>query len=435
MIAEKKHISIDTVKLRQNFPILSRQVNGKPLIYLDNAATTQKPKAVIDSITNYYTNQNANIHRGVHKLSQDITTAYENARITIQKHLNAKNASEIIFTKGTTEGINLVASALAKLPSPTGEGLGVRRGDEILVSEMEHHSNILPWQTLCEDTLTSLGVTLKVIPVNDKGELNLEEFKKLLSPKTKVVAITHVSNTLGTINPVKEIIHITRQLTSPFGGEDERGTAVLIDGAQAVPHMKVDVQDLDADFYTFSGHKVYGPTGVGILYMKEKWMKQLPNYQVGGGTIKTVSFKKTEYMEGPLRFEAGTPHIEGGIGLAAALDYINKIGLDNIQAYEHELLEYATEKLNKIAGLRIIGTAKDKASVISFVIEGLHPLDIGTILDKLGIAVRTGHHCTQPLMEHFGIQGTVRASFAFYNTKEEVDELAKGIEKAVKMLK
>lgn len=422
-IVAKHIVPIDIKKIRQDFPILSRQVNSKPLIYLDSAATAQKPKVVIDAITNYYTTQNANIHRGVHKLSQDITTAYENARITIQKHLNAKSPNEIIFTRGTTDAINLIASSFGKK--------FIKSGDEIIVSEMEHHSNILPWQSLCSDTSTSLSVTagarLKVIPINDKGELNIEEFKKLLSAKTKIVAITHVSNTLGTINPVKEIIALTRKLTS--------GAAILVDGAQAVPHIKVDVQDLDADFYCFSGHKMYGPTGVGILYMKEKWLNELPNYQTGGGTIKTVSFKKTEYIEGPLRFEAGTPHIEGGIGLAAAIDYINAIGLENIQAYEHELLEYATEKLNKIQGLRIIGTAKEKACVISFVIEGLHPLDIGTILDKLGIAVRTGHHCTQPLMEHFGIPGTVRASFAFYNTKEEIDELVKGIEKAIKMLK
>ena len=429
--AIKYPIQFDVKKLRQNFPILSRQVNGKPLIYFDNAATTQKPKAVIDAIINYYNNQNANIHRGVHKLSQDITTAYENVRVTIQKHINAKSPNEIIFTRGTTDAINLIASSFGKFPSPAGEGPGVRSGDEIIISEMEHHSNILPWQMLCEEK----GAVLKVIPINDKGELIIEEYKKLLSNKTKMVAVTHVSNTLGTINPIKEIIRLARKSSPPSQGGAGSGPAILIDGAQAVPHMKVDVQDFDADFYCFSGHKVYGPTGIGILYMKEKWLKDLPNYQTGGGTIKTVSFKKTEYVEGPLRFEAGTPHIEGGIGLAAAIDYINKIGLENIQAYEHELLEYATEKLNKTKGLRIIGTAKEKASVISFVIDGLHPLDIGTILDQLGIAVRTGHHCTQPLMEHFGIPGTVRASFSFYNTKEEIDELMKGIEKAIRMLK
>lgn len=422
-LTAKNTLSFNVKEIRKDFPILSAQVNGKPLIYLDNAATAQKPQAVIDAVSNYYSAQNANIHRGVHKLSQDITTLYENARITIQKHLNARHAHEIIFTRGTTDAINLVAHAFGKKFITT--------GDEIIVSQMEHHSNILPWQTLCEEK----GAILKVIPVNEKGELNPEKFEKLLSSKTKLVAITHVSNTLGTINPVKEVVRLVRKHTSPPGEEAGSGAPIFVDGAQAVPHMKVDVRDLDADFYCFSGHKVYGPTGVGILYMKEKWMKELPNYQTGGGTIKTVSFKKTEYVDGPLRFEAGTPHIEGGIGLAAAIDYINKTGLENIQAYEYELLEYATEKLSKINGLKIIGTAKEKASVISFVIDGLHPLDIGTILDKLGIAVRTGHHCTQPLMECFGVPGTVRASFAFYNTKEEIDELVKGIEKAIKMLK
>jgi len=406
-------VKIDIQKIRQDFPILSRQVNSKPLIYLDNGATAQKPKVVIDAITNYYTNQNANIHRGVHKLSQDITTAYENARITIQKHLNAHHSSEIIFTNGTTESINLVASSFGKK--------FIKAGDEIIVSEMEHHSNILPWQMLSEEK----GAVLKVIPINEKGELIIEEYEKLLSKKTKIVAITHVSNTLGTINPIKKIIALAHQKNIP----------VLVDGAQAIPHMKVDVQDLDADFYCFSGHKVYGPTGIGILYGKENRLKGLPNYQVGGGTIKTVSFKKTEYADLPLRFEAGTPHIEGGIGLAVALDYINKIGLDTIQSYEHELLEHTTEKINQIKDLRIIGTAKEKASVISFVVNGLHPFDIGTILDHLGIAVRTGHHCTQPLMEHFSIPGTVRVSFSFYNTMEEADELVKGIEKAISMLK
>lgn len=406
-------MKIDIQKIRQDFPILSRQVNSKPLIYLDNGATAQKPKVVIDAITNYYTNQNANIHRGVHKLSQDITTAYENARITIQKHLNAHHSSEIIFTNGTTESINLVASSFGKK--------FIKAGDEIIVSEMEHHSNILPWQMLSEEK----GAVLKVIPINEKGELIIEEYEKLLSKKTKIVAITHVSNTLGTINPIKKIIALAHQKNIP----------VLVDGAQAIPHMKVDVQDLDADFYCFSGHKVYGPTGIGILYGKENRLKGLPNYQVGGGTIKTVSFKKTEYADLPLRFEAGTPHIEGGIGLAVALDYINKIGLDTIQSYEHELLEHTTEKINQIKDLRIIGTAKEKASVISFVVNGLHPFDIGTILDHLGIAVRTGHHCTQPLMEHFSIPGTVRVSFSFYNTMEEADELVKGIEKAISMLK
>jgi len=404
---------IDIEKVRADFPILSRKVNGKPLVYLDNGATSQKPQSVIDTISNYYKNQNANIHRGVHNLSQEITIVYENARVTIQKHLNAAHAYEIIFTKGTSDSINLVASAYGKK--------FVSKGDEVLVSLMEHHSNILPWQQLCEEK----GAILKVIPINDAGEIRMEEYKKLLNDKTKMVAITHVSNTLGTINPIKEMIVLAHAKNIP----------VMVDGAQAVPHGVVDVQELDADFYCFSGHKTFGPTGVGVLYGKEKWLNAMPPYQVGGGTIKTVSFAKTEYADLPLKFEAGTPHIEGGVGLAAAIDYINNIGLDNIAAYEHELLEYATAALKKIKGLKIIGEAKNKASVISFVIEGLHPFDIGTILDQLGIAVRTGHHCTQPLLHSCGLQGTVRASIAFYNTKEEIDELVIGVERAIKMLK
>ena len=400
-------------KLRQDFPILSKKINGSPLVYLDSGATAQKPKQVIDAISDYYQTQNANIHRGVHQLSQEITIAYENARATVQKHLNAALSEEIIFTSGTTESINLVASSFGKKY--------IKSGDEIIISEMEHHSNILPWQLLCEEK----GAVLKIIPINQKGELRIDEYKKLLSSKTKIVAVTHISNTLGTINPVKEIIALAHEKNIP----------VLIDGAQAVPHMEVDVQALDADFYCFSGHKLYGPTGVGILYGKGKWLNEMPPYKVGGGTIKTVTFKKTEYADLPLKFEAGTPHIAGGIGLAAAIDYVNEIGLENISAYEQELLEYATLKLSAIEGLRIIGTAKEKASVISFVIEEVHPLDIGTILDKQGIAVRTGHHCTQPLMEHFGIPGTIRASLVFYNTKEEIDALVKGILKAIKMLK
>jgi cysteine desulfurase/selenocysteine lyase len=404
--------ALDVNKVRQDFPILSVKVNGKPLIYFDSGATAQKPRAVIDAITRYYETQNANIHRGVHTLSQQLTTAYENARITVQKHLNARHAQEIIFTRGTSESISLVASGFGKK--------FIAAGDAIIVSQMEHHSNILPWQQVCEEK----GASLKVIPLNDRGELKMDAFKALLSPSVKMVAVTHVSNTMGTINPVKDIVKLAHAQNIP----------VLIDGAQAVPHMKVDMQDLDADFYCFSGHKVYGPTGVGILYGKEAWLNKLPNYQVGGGTIKTVSFAKTEYADLPLRFEAGTPHIEGGIGLAAALDYLNGLGLENIEAYEHGLLEYATQQLSSIEGLRIIGTAARKAGVISFVIEGLHPLDIGTILDKLGIAVRTGHHCTQPLMECYNVPGTVRVSLAIYNTKEEIDELYKGILKAKKML-
>jgi cysteine desulfurase/selenocysteine lyase len=422
MIAEKKNTKLDFVKIRKNFPILSRKVNGKPLIYFDSGATAQKPQQVIDAITRYYSEQNANIHRGVHRMSQEATVEFENARVTVQKHISAKYAHEVIFTKGTTESINLVATTFGK---------GLKSGDEIIVTEMEHHSNILPWQQLCEEK----GAVLKVIPINEKGELILDAFKMLLSPKTKLLALTHVSNTLGTINPVKEIIQTIRAHSPLLGGGDRGGVAVLIDGAQAVPHMKVNVQDLDADFYCFSGHKMYGPTGVGILYGKEELLRKLPNYQVGGGTIKTVSFTKTEYSDIPLRFEAGTPNIEGALGIAIAIDYINNIGLDKIAAYEHELLEYATEKLSSIDGLKIIGTAKNKASVLSFIIDGIHPYDIGVILDQLGIAVRTGHHCTQPLIEYFKCSGTVRASLAFYNTKEEIDELVRGIIKAKQMLK
>ncbi len=407
----RKSIAIE--KIRADFPILSKKVNGKPLVYFDNASTAQKPKLVIDAITNYYENQNANIHRGVHTLSQEITIAYEKARVTVQKHLNAAHPHEIIFTKGTTESINLIASSFGKK--------FISKGDEIIVSEMEHHSNILPWQQVCEER----GALLKVIPINDAGELIISDYKRLLNSKTKIVAITHLSNTLGTINPIEEIIALAHAQNIP----------VLVDGAQAVPHIRVDVQKLFADFYVFSGHKLFGPTGVGILYGKEKWLNELPPYQVGGGTIKTVTFEKTDFADLPLKFEAGTPHIEGGIGLAVAIDYINTIGLDAIAEYEHELLVYATEKLETIEGVKIIGTSKNKASVISFIVDGLHPFDIGTILDQLGIAVRTGHHCTQPLMQRFGIPGTIRASFAFYNTKEEIDIFLSGLEKAIKMLK
>ena len=414
----KKTSLFDVQEIRKDFPILLRTVNGKPLIYFDNGATTQKPKQVIDAIVKYYTEQNANIHRGVHRLSQDTTVEYENARVTVQKHIGAEYEHEIIFTRGTTESINFVATAFGKK--------FVNAGDEIIVTEMEHHSNILPWQTLCEEK----KAILKVIPITGIGELRMDEFKKLLTVKTKLVAITHVSNTLGTVNPVKDIISIVRKKYLPAG----RQVPVLVDGAQSIPHIKVDVQDLDADFYCFSGHKVYAPTGVGILYGKEEWLNKLPNYQVGGGTIKTVSFDETEYAESPLRFEAGTPNIEGGIGLGVALDYINALGLENIAAYEHELLGYATEKLSAIKNLRIIGTAKEKASVISFVVEGIHPLDIGMLLDAQGIAVRTGHHCTQPLVAHYQIPGTVRASFSYYNTKQEIDVFANAIFKSIKRI-
>lgn len=405
--------SFDIEKIRADFPILSRKVNGKTLIYFDNGATSQKPQQVIDAINHYYAFQNANIHRGVHTLSQEITVSYENARATVQKYLNAKHAHEIIFTSGTTEAINLVASSFGKKY--------ITKGDEIIVSMMEHHSNILPWQILCEEK----GAILKVIPINENGELLMDEYKKVLSDKTKIVAITHTSNTLGTINPIKEIIAIAHSKNIP----------VLVDGAQAVAHTNIDVQNLDADFYCFSAHKLFGPTGTGVLYGKEKWLNSIPPYQVGGGTIKIVSFEKTIYADLPLKFEAGTPNIEGGIGLAAAINYINAIGLDNIATYEHELLLYATDKLLKIEGVKIIGNAKNKASVISFIVDGLHPFDVGTILDQLGIAVRTGHHCTQPLMNFYCIPGTIRASFAFYNTKEEIDVFIEDLKKAIKMLK
>ncbi len=403
---------IDTAVIRKQFPILERMVNGKPLIYFDSGATAQKPSVVIETIKLYYETQNANIHRGVHTLSQEITSLYEEARETVRRHLNAAFVTEIIFTPGTTGSINLVADCLGRK--------FISKGDEIVLSVMEHHSNILPWQKLAEEK----GAVLKVIPVTDQGELNMGSFSNLLGPKTKIVAITHVSNTLGTINPVKEITQLAHR----------EGAVVLIDGAQAVPHMKVDVRDLDADFYCFSAHKAYGPTGLGVLYGKEEWLNKLPNYQVGGGTIKTVSFQKTEYADLPLRFEAGTPHIAGAIGLAAALNYMNEISLEEIASHEHELMGYATEQLQKIEGLRIIGNAKQKAGVISFVMEGQHPYDIGMILDKQGIAVRTGHHCTQPLMERFNIPGTVRVTFAVFNTSEEVDVLCEGIRKAKKML-
>lgn len=404
---------IDSEQIRADFPILSRKINGKPLIYFDSGATAQKPQQVIDAVSTYYKSQNANIHRGVHTLSQEITVAYEKARGSVQKHLNAAFAHEIIFTKGTTESISLVAYSFGKkFVSP---------GDEIIVSEMEHHSNILPWQQLCEDR----GAILKTFPIHDTGELVMDTLTTLITGKTKLIALTHVSNTLGTINPIKEII---RQAHA-------KNVAVLVDGAQAVPHMEVDVRDLDADFYCFSGHKLFGPTGIGVLYGKEKWLNAMPPYQVGGGTIKTVTFEKTEYADLPLKFEAGTPHMAGVIGLEAALNYVNKIGLKNIAAYEHELLAYATTALQKVDGVKLIGTANEKASVISFVVEGIHALDIGTILDQLGIAVRTGHHCTQPLMRHYCIQGTIRVSLAFYNTQQEIDELVKGLKRAIEMLR
>ena len=402
---------LDIQAIRAEFPILTQTVNGKPLVYFDNAATSQKPQVVINGIAEYYETINANIHRGVHALSQIATDAYEASRLTIQTHINAKHAFEVLFTSGTTHGINLVAHGFTKF---------VKDGDEVMISALEHHSNIVPWQMLCERT----GANLVVIPMNDKGELIMEEFEKLLSEKTKIVAVNHISNALGTINPVKHIINKAHAV----------GAAVLIDGAQAVPHLKVDVQDLDCDFYAFSGHKMCGPTGTGILYGKEEWLNKLPPYQGGGEMIKEVTFAKTTYADLPHKFEAGTPNIAGGIVIGKAIDYLNSIGLDNIQAYEHELLVYGTEKLSEIEGLTIVGTAAQKTSVISFNIAGIHPYDIGAIVDKMGVAVRTGHHCTQPIMDSFCIPGTVRASFAFYNTKEEIDILVEAVKKAQRML-
>jgi cysteine desulfurase/selenocysteine lyase len=412
---------LDINKIRKDFPILSRTVNGKPLVYFDNGATAQKPQQVIDAISHYYSFQNSNIHRGVHTLSREITIAYEEARKTIQLHLNAKLAGEIIFTKGTTESINLVAHCFGKI--------NISEGDEIIITQMEHHSNIVPWQLLCEEK----KAVLKFIPINEAGELMLEELPQLITSKTKLVAFTHISNTLGTINPVKEIIQQIHTLSSSLR-EDKRRAAILIDGAQAVPHLKPDVQDLDCDFYVFSGHKLFGPTGVGILYGKEEWLNKFAPYQTGGGTIKTVTLQKTEFAEAPLKFEAGTPHIDGGIGLAAAINYVAEIGFDNIQKHEHELLEYATKQLNEIQGLIIYGNAKHKTSVISFNVGSIHPFDIGTLLDKYGIAVRSGHHCTQPLWQFYNIPGTIRASFAFYNTFEEVDLFMEALKKSIRLL-
>ncbi len=404
---------LDIIKIRSEFPILSRKVNGKPLVYFDNGATSQKPQQVIGATNQFYAYQNSNIHRGIHTLSQEATSAYEESRKKVQRFVNAKHLHEIIFTSGTTGSINLVASSFGKKY--------LKKGDEIIISTMEHHSNIVPWQLICEEK----GAILKVIPINDKGELLMSEFEKLFSPKTKLVAIAHVSNTLGTINTVKEIIAKAHQ----------KGTLVLIDGAQAVPHTKVDVQELDCDFYAFSGHKMLGPTGIGILYGKESLLNDLPPYQGGGDMIKTVTFEKTTYNELPHKFEAGTPNIVGGIGLGAAIDYMNSIGIDKIEKYEHELLAYATEQIKQIDGVRIIGEAKNKASVLSFVVDGTHPTDIGTIIDKLGVAVRTGHHCTEPLMNRFKIHGTARASFAFYNTFDEIDVFIAALKRAITMLK
>jgi cysteine desulfurase/selenocysteine lyase len=404
-------VTYDVERIRRDFPILSRSVHGKPLVYLDNAATTQKPNAVIDRIVRYYREENANVHRGVHHLSEIATNAYESVRTTVKKTINARTEKEIVFNGGTTEGINLIAYAWGRK--------NVAAGDEIIISAIEHHSDIVPWQMLCQAT----GATLRIIPVSDEGELLLDEYAKLLSPRTKLVAVGHASNALGTINPVKKIAEMAHAY----------GAIVVIDGAQGIPHLRIDVQDIDCDFYTFSAHKVYGPTGSGVLYGKEALLEAMPPYEGGGDMILSVSFEKTTYNALPYKFEAGTPDIAGVIAMGAALDYVASIGVENIAVHEHDLLLYATARLQEIDRLRIIGTAAHKAAVISFVLEGIHPHDIGTILDQEGIAIRTGHHCAQPLMLRYNIPATGRASFAMYNTREEIDALVAGIGKVIEV--
>lgn len=401
----------DIQKIREDFPILSREVYGKPLIYLDNGATTQKPRCVVEAITDEYYSVNANVHRGVHFLSQQATELHEASRETVRRFINARSSNEIVFTRGTTESINLLASSFADSQ--------MKEGDEVIVSVMEHHSNIVPWQLQAQRK----GIVLKVIPMNDKGELLLDEYEKLFSERTRLVSLVHVSNVLGTVNPVKEMIATAHSY----------GVPVMVDGAQSVPHQKVDVQDLDADFFAFSGHKIYGPTGVGVFYGKEEWLDKLPPYQGGGEMIQSVSFEKTTFNELPFKFEAGTPDYIGTTALAKALDYVSAVGIENIAAHEHELTLYAIQRLKEIDGMRIFGEAENKSSVISFLVGNIHHLDMGTLLDRLGIAVRTGHHCAQPLMIRLGIEGTVRASFGMYNMKEEIDALAAGIERVSRM--
>ncbi|MBO4806442.1 MAG: cysteine desulfurase [Paludibacteraceae bacterium] len=405
------YMGLDINKIRQDFPILTKEIYKKPLVYLDNAATTQKPLCVIEKITEGYCNCNANIHRGVHFLSQMATEAHEAARENVRSFINAASAREVIFTRGTTEAINLVASSFGD--SQCSEG------DEIIISQMEHHSNIVPWQLL----QSRKGTTLKVIPFDENGILKVEELEKMITQKTKLVSVTHASNTLATVNPIKEIIRIAHAHDVP----------VLVDGAQSIPHFSVDVQDLDVDFYVFSGHKVYGPTGIGVLYGKERWLDAIPPYQGGGEMIKKVTFEKTTFNELPFKFEAGTPDYIGSTALSAALDYVKGIGLENISKHEHELLEYARTRMAEIEGMRFIGNSPQRSGLVSFLVGDIHPYDMGSILDKLGIAVRTGHHCAEPVMQAFGIEGTVRASFAMYNTKEEIDTLVAGIERARKM--
>jgi len=404
--------AFDVARVREDFPILKEKVHGKPLVYFDNAATSQKPGAVIEAERKFYLSECSNVHRGVHYLSEQATRAYEETRSKVQHFINAAEAREIVFVRGTTEAINLVASSYGRK--------NVAAGDEVVITAMEHHSNIVPWQILCEEK----GARLRVAPINDDGELIFEEFEKLLNQRTRFVSVAHVSNALGTINPVRRIIKTAHGWNVP----------VLLDGAQAAPHLKVDVRDLDCDFYTISGHKIFGPTGIGVLYGKAKVLESMPPYQGGGDMISSVSFEKTTYNVIPAKFEAGTPNIAGTIGLGAAIDYMNTLGFENLAPYEHELLVYATEALSRIPGLRLIGTAKEKAAVISFVMDGLHPHDVGTVLDQEGIAVRTGHHCAQPLMDRFGVPATTRASLAFYNTFEEVDALVKGLEKVKEIL-
>ncbi len=403
--------SFDVNKVRADFPVLSQEVNGKPLVYLDNAASSQVSNLVIERGSKYLAEEHSNIHRGVHYLSQHATSAYEAAREKVKRFINAKEAKECIFVRGCTEGVNLVAYSYGRK--------FVGEGDEIILSQMEHHANIIPWQVLAEEK----GAKIRVIPMNERGELVVEEYENLLNERTKIVAVSHVSNSLGTINPVREMIATAHKF----------GVPVLVDGAQAIPHFPVDVQDLDADFYTFSGHKMFAPTGSGVLYGKREWLDKIPPYQTGGGMIRTVTFEKTTYAPIPEKFEAGTPAIAANIGLGAAIDYLNSIDFEAAARYEHELLEYATEKLSAIEGVRIIGTAKEKASVISFEIENVHPHDIGTILDQSGIAIRAGHHCAQPVMQFFNVPATARASFAFYNTREEVEKLAEAIEKVIEV--
>ena len=397
----------DVEAVRRDFPILSREVGGKPLVYLDSAATSQKPQAVIDALAAYYGGMNANVHRGVHTLSQEATDAYEGARAKARAFINAAEDAEIVFTRGTTEGINLVAHSLG--------AQRVAEGSEVIISNMEHHSNVVPWQILCEER----GARLRVVPINEDGELLMDEYEAMLGPRTALVSIVHMSNALGTINPVKDIVALAHA----------HGAPVLLDGAQAIPHLPVDVRELDCDFYAFSGHKLFGPTGIGVLYGKREWLEAMPPYQGGGDMIKSVTFERTIYNDLPYKFEAGTPHIAGVVGLGAAIDYVNGVGLARAAAYERELLEYGTEQLQAIGGLRLIGTARQKAGVLSFTLDGIHPHDIGTILDTQGIAIRTGHHCTQPLMQRFQIPATARASLAFYNTRAEIDALVEGIHK------